>query len=117
MTCMFDLRGKSALILATLLLGCSSGDDSLANCKKDGGCSKVVDVLKVLKSQIFLNHDRGDQLIVLHDVDGCALASVGAMQRAYHRVLAKIICVARERAERHFQRREVLAIASVTIDL
>jgi hypothetical protein len=50
MTSMFDLRGKSALILATLLLGCSSGDDSLASCKKDGGCSKVVDVLKVAGS-------------------------------------------------------------------
>lgn len=50
MTAMIDLRGKIALIFAALLLGCSSGEDSLANCKRDGGCSKVVDVLKVAGS-------------------------------------------------------------------
>src|SRR5437870_5264475 len=47
----------------------------------------VVVVLEVLETEVLLGHDRGNQLVVLEDIDRRALTRIGSVQGSHDGVL------------------------------
>ena len=76
-----------------------SHDVKLASDFSYGG---VVNVGEIREAQVFLNHQRRDELFILEDVDGCAFFLVRTFQRGNHAVLVvEVIDVAGQRARGH----------------
>src|SRR5437879_381106 len=56
----------------------------------------IVDVLEILKAQILFRHDGRDQLVVFENINGCALAAVGTIQRSHYGVISEVEDIARQ---------------------
>jgi len=89
-------------------------DDEIfvANLAKDG----VVDVLEIWQSQILFGHDRRNQTILFKDEDRSAFAFVWSIESGNNSIFPQVVDVARQRAQGHFERRQVLPVAGKAVN-
>src|SRR5712692_5770865 len=78
---------------------------------------RIVDVLEVHEAEVVLRKHRGDEPVVLVDVDRRPPAPVWTVEGADHRVASEVVDVAGQRARGRLQCRQVLAIAREAVDL